>query len=65
MDNQDRGLTIDNAISWLNDNDIAEGERGLCIVIEFCLTHGDFEMHFLTFFESTIENKSTYYARKY
>ena len=47
MDNQDRGLTIDNAISWLNDNDITEGERGLCIVINFCLTHGDFEMHFL------------------
>jgi len=47
MDNQDRGLTIDNAISWLNDNDITEGEPGLCIVIQFCLTHGDFEMHFL------------------
>ena len=38
--------TIDNAISWLNDNDIPEVEPSIITMINLSLKYGDFKMFF-------------------
>eukprot|EP00956_Cyclotella_meneghiniana_P023705 scaffold46676_cov22-Cyclotella_meneghiniana.AAC.2 len=50
MDNQEqehsRPETINNVISWLNDNDIAQGEPWISTWIKFSAREGELEMYF-------------------